>query len=282
MRHANHTMPLWGCNMKKNGFISVTVIYSFFLVFLSLMLYIVTNMVTNRSLLNNMKNTIKDELDNQNIARYIINHDNTLLKEENNYYFQGESPNNYIMINNHMFRIIGIFNYELKLIDNTSFSNEKYNNIENNNYATSTIFNKLNNEYITELQLNDYAKDTTWYIGGIRSIDNDVINNEIGSNKNTGAQIVSKIALPYISDYIYASKTKVISKTSNWLFTSDIWFITRNSTNFTDAYYLSSDGFVKSLNVTNEKLIKPVFYLKKTTKILSGTGTYSDPYKPGV
>lgn len=48
--------------MKKNGFISVTVIYTFFLVFLSLMLYIVTNLVVNRNLLNNMKTTIKNEL----------------------------------------------------------------------------------------------------------------------------------------------------------------------------------------------------------------------------
>ena len=46
--------------MKNNkGFISVTVIYAFFLVFLTLMLYIVTNMAVNRNLLNNMKKTIE-------------------------------------------------------------------------------------------------------------------------------------------------------------------------------------------------------------------------------
>ena len=45
--------------MKNNkGFISVTVIYAFFLVFLTLMLYIVTNMAVNRNFLNNMKKTI--------------------------------------------------------------------------------------------------------------------------------------------------------------------------------------------------------------------------------
>ena len=57
--------------MKNNkGFISVTVIYAFFLVFLTLMLYIVTNMAVNRNFLNNMKKTIKSELNDSNFSRY--------------------------------------------------------------------------------------------------------------------------------------------------------------------------------------------------------------------
>ena len=71
--------------MKKNGFISVTVIYTFFLVFLSLMLYIVTNLVVNRNLLNNMKTTIKNELNNSNFNRYLINHCNDLIRMDDSY-----------------------------------------------------------------------------------------------------------------------------------------------------------------------------------------------------
>jgi predicted PurR-regulated permease PerM len=71
--------------MKKNGFISVTVIYTFFLVFLSLMLYIVTNLVVNRNLLNNMKTTIKNELNDSNFNRYLINHCNDLIRMDDSY-----------------------------------------------------------------------------------------------------------------------------------------------------------------------------------------------------
>ena len=97
--------------MKNNkGFISVTVIYAFFLVFLTLMLYIVTNMTVNRNLLNNMKKTIKNELNDSNFSRYLINHyeeDNIKLIrlnstnytygiDDNSYRFIGANHNNYV------------------------------------------------------------------------------------------------------------------------------------------------------------------------------------------
>ena len=58
---------------NSKGFISVTVIYSFFLVFLTLMMFIIVNLVTNRNLLNNMKKTIKNDISDTNFANYLIN-----------------------------------------------------------------------------------------------------------------------------------------------------------------------------------------------------------------
>lgn len=48
--------------MKKNGFMSISIIYTFFLVFISLMLFIVTNMAVNRNMLVKMKEQIKYDI----------------------------------------------------------------------------------------------------------------------------------------------------------------------------------------------------------------------------
>ena len=229
--------------MKKNGFISVTVIYTFFLVFLSLMLYIVTNLVVNRNLLNNMKTTIKNELNDSNFNRYLINHCNDLIRmddsynnsiKDNSYRFVGSNPNNYVSINGNIFRIIGIFD------------------------------------------------------GNVKLIANDIAINEVGENRNTGATVTAKIGLPYISDYIYAGDASnkntygtVISKNNNWLYSSDLWFITRYNLSFTNVYYLGNDGSLILGNINDVRFVRPTFYLKKSTKIVSGDGTRSNPYQIG-
>ena len=58
--------------MNKKGFISISSVYAFFLVFLLLLLFIVNSMVSNRILINNIKNEVKNEVSGIN-KRPIIN-----------------------------------------------------------------------------------------------------------------------------------------------------------------------------------------------------------------
>ena len=237
--------------MKKNGFISVTVIYTFFLVFLSLMLYIVTNLVVNRNLLNNMKTTIKNELNDSNFNRYLINHCNDLIRmddsynnsiKDNSYRFVGSNPNNYVSINGNIFRIIGIFDGNVKLIANDIWQSMNFSS-NSNIYSSSNIYSKINNDYLNGINISDYI-----YAGD-------------ASNKNT-----------------YGT---VISKNNNWLYSSDLWFITRYNLSFTNVYYLGNDGSLILGNINDVRFVRPTFYLKKSTKIVSGDGTRSNPYQIG-
>ena len=273
--------------MKKNGFISVTVIYTFFLVFLSLMLYIVTNLVVNRNLLNNMKTTIKNELNDSNFNRYLINHCTDLIRmdnsynnsiKDNSYRFVGENPNNYVSINGNVFRIIGIFDGNVKLIANDIWQ--------------SMNFSRINNDYLNGINISDYIENKVWYVGGIKDNVNanpkDIANNEIGENRNTGAIVTAKIGLPYISDYIYAGDASnkntygtVISKSNNWLYSSDLWFITRYNLSFTNVYYLGNNGSLILGNINDVRFVRPTFYLKKSIKLVGGNGTISNPYQIG-
>ena len=64
------------------------------------------------------------------------------------------------------------------------------------------------------------------------------------------------------------------------MFVGDSWFITRNtSVSKTEVYYLNSNGNVSSIASDATTIIaRPTFYLKNNIKLLSGEGTYLDPY----
>ena len=301
--------------MKNNkGFISVTVIYAFFLVFLTLMLYIVTNMTVNRNLLNNMKKTIKNELNDSNFSRYLINHyeeDNIKLIrlnstnytygiDDNSYRFTGANPNNYVKFkdSNELYRIIGIFNEKVKLVKATSWKTLSFNTTMDNNYIASNIFNNLNittDSYLISLGNNiKYIDNENWYVGGIdekylSQTGKNIATMEVGDSKNNGVVINAKIGIIYLSDYIYAgdssNKTnygKSITKTNNWLFLNNSWFITRNTiASDIRVYSLNSAGAIISSSPTEVKNVRPAFYLKNNVRLVSGTGKSTDPYVIG-
>lgn len=290
---------------NKKGFISVTVIYTFFLVFLSLMLFIVTNMVVNRNLLNTLKKSIKDDISDTNFTRYLINHSDeekinlTKVTKDNSYRFTGANPNNYIKFSESekTYRMIGIMDGKIKVID-TSYKEIEYNDTLNNSYENTTIKESLNNEYLIALNENirNLLIDSNWYVNSIvRNYSNvDELTDEEISDKKNGKYVTDKIGLPYISDYIYAYDStdseygKKISKTNNWFFQDNIWFLTRvNYNNKMDiqyyeyVFYLKNDGSIDVSLVTDAKNVTPCFYLKSNIKYISGTGSLTDPYIVG-
>lgn len=287
--------------MKKNGFISITVIYSFFLVFLSLMLFIVTNMITNRNLLDNLKKEIKNDITDSNLVRYLMNHSDelNLVKHDDNLEYglndgslryTGTNPSNYLKFKNDskVFRIIGVINGKVKVIDIGKNNTLSYDNTLTNVYINTSIRTFLVTEYQNSMSsLMDYIDEATYYVGGIdESLQNrnaNIIAKEELSNN--GSYVNDYFSLPYISDYIYASSdayNKTITKNNNWMYIrSDMWFLTRNKSNLIQSFYLNSNGVLSIANVTDNKYINKVFFIKGNLSIISGTGTNRDPYIVG-
>lgn len=287
--------------MKKNGFISITIIYSFFLVFLSLMLFIVTNMITNRNLLDNLKKEIKNDITDSNLVRYLMNHSDelNLVKHDDkleyglndgSLRYTGTNPSNYLKFKNDykVFRIIGVINGKVKVIDIGKNNTLSYDNTLTNVYINTSIRTFLVTEYQNSMSsLMDYIDEATYYVGGIdESLKNrnaNVIAKEELSNN--GSYVNDYFSLPYISDYIYASSdayNKTITKNNNWMYIrSDMWFLTRNKSNLIQSFYLNSNGVLSIANVTDNKYINKVFFIKGNLSIISGTGTNRDPYIVG-
>lgn len=287
--------------MKKNGFISITIIYSFFLVFLSLMLFIVTNMITNRNLLDNLKKEIKNDITDSNLVRYLMNHSDelNLVKHDDkleyglndgSLRYTGTNPSNYLKFKNDykVFRIIGVINGKVKVIDIGKNNTLSYDNTLTNVYINTSIRTFLVTEYQNSMSsLMDYIDEATYYVGGIdeslqNSNANIIAKEELSNN---GSYVNDYFSLPYISDYIYASSdayNKTITQNNNWMYIgSDMWFLTRNKSNLIQSFYLNSNGVLSIANVTDNKYINKVFFIKGNLSILSGTGTNRDPYIVG-
>ncbi len=280
---------------KKNGFISITMIYSFFIVFLTLILSIVNGYVNNRNLLNNLKNTIVTDIADTNFTSYLINHADEigLLKYDGVYRYIGNNPNNYVCLiesceEKDMYRIIGIENGKIKIIKNET-SEKEIDTTDTNVYINTSIYNYLNNEYLNSLSDEEKKLITlfNWYTGGVDIkylTDNplDFYQYEIGTNKNIGVSIKAYIGLPFVSDYIFASRNyeKKYTKEDNWLYLNNMWFITRVSNYYNYQYYLNDDGNVNLGLVSEIKRIRPVMYLKGNVinKDIKADGSLDAPF----
>ena len=76
-----------------------------------------------------------------------------VYENNNNYYYYGDEPNNYILINNKTYRILGIENNKIKLISN---NNELKKYEEDNNYPTiNDILNSIKEE-VNKYNINEY------------------------------------------------------------------------------------------------------------------------------
>ena len=119
----------------KKGFLSTSMVYSFFLIFLMVLIFIVANLINNRTLVSRINSDIKESIYSSNFSGYLINNDidnlvyhNNDELNDNSYRFVGDANNNYVCFATditpcpaeNLYRIIGVLNdngeYQVKLI----------------------------------------------------------------------------------------------------------------------------------------------------------------------
>lgn len=286
---------------NKRGFLSISVVYSFFVVFLALLLFIVNNFINNRMLLDNMETKIKEDISDMTFARYLTNHSeelglvhhNSRLENgasDNSYRYVGANPNNYITFNNELYRIIGVIDGKVRIIKNASSISSPVSTKDTNYFINTDIYNYLNTTFLNSLGTSiDLISISTFYVDGLEvSAKTDtlktVYDNEVGANRHDAIHLNMKIGLLYLSDYAYATDVtnygKTISGTDNWLNTrQSFWAISRLISSNNEFFYIDSGGNINTSNVSANLQIRPVFSLVSEVKLASGTGTQTDPYR---
>ena len=191
-----------------------------------------------------------------------------------------------------LYRIIGVFGSEVKLIKATSYGSYKWNSSENNTWRTSSIRTTLNSTYLSSLSATwqNKIENHSWKVGG--TVDDNLSNSKIFYNYEVGAfssnmSIGMKIGLMYVSDYGFAASNSYwttalgsyySSKSSNWLYLgTEEWTISRNSNSSQLAFYIN--GGVLFYSVTGSRAIRPCFYLTSSTTYVSGSGSSADPIR---
>ena len=222
--------------------------------------------------------------------------------EDNSYRYAGANPNNYVCFgsdaatcpNTNLYRIIGVFGSEVKLIKATSYGSYQWDS-SSNTWSTSSIRTTLNSAYLSSLSNTWQSKITThtWKVGGINSYSSmakEVYSYEVGNNSNATTDSM-KIGLMYVSDYGFAASnnywTTTLSsynsaKSSNWLYLgSTEWTITRYTITSNIAIPIDYSGYTGGIvmGVMNSFAVRPSFYLTSSTIYVSGSGTSSDPIR---
>ena len=259
---------------------------------------------------------------NQTLADYVISqytgtqgdnalyyHNSTLTNGagDNSYRYAGasDSVNNYICLGSdattcpdaNLFRIIGVFGDQTKVIRAKSVGDKEWNTSDDNTWSTSSLNTYLNGEYLTSLgTLADKIATTTWKVE-VAGARNDIYLNdvpkiayqyEVGSSASS-TTVDKKIGLMYVTDYGFAADssgwTKYLmdynSNTSkNWLYLgSDEWTILSSRGGTDLAFYVDSTGNVGRSDVTNSNAVRPSFNLLSSTTYVSGSGSMSDPVR---
>ena len=224
---------------------------------------------------------------------------------DNSYRYAGASDNvnNYICLGSdtttcpdaNLFRIIGVFGDQTKVIRAKSIGNQKWNTSDDNTWSSSSLNTYLNGEYLTSLgTIADKIATTTWKVGGgsttyLYDVPKTAYQYEVGSSAST-TTVDKKIGLMYVSDYGFAADqsgwtTKLDSYSNNtsknWLsLGSNEWTISRCPDGSSNAFRMYSTGDVvyNQVNMYNFA-VRPTFSLLSSVTYARGNGTSSDPIR---
>ena len=229
---------------------------------------------------------------------------------DNSYRYSGANPNNYVCFgsdaascpSDNLYRIIGVFGNEVKIIKSTSYGNYAWDSGSDNTWNSSTkpestkpdIRTTLNSTFLGTLSSTWQNKIAThaYKVGGMSfsttNTAKQYYNTEVGSSSSSTTDSM-KIGLMYVSDYGFAASNShwttelynYESATSdNWLYLgSSEWTISRYSDTSHYAFRVYSSGFVDNYTVNRSFGVRPVFYLTSSITYASGSGLSTDPIR---
>ena len=243
------------------------------------------------------------------------------LDPDGNLRYVGVNPDNYVWFNNELWRIIGVFDGQAKIIRNEYYSTAMQWHVDGENDWTSSIAQTtLNGTYLSSIQTNDSTSysyidlDHVWNLGGLPE-DTDTFTRaniygfERGTTVYEGRFDIWKgaVGLMYASDYGYSTSgdssicdsvimwywrekkdssafTECAEK--SWLYDSSTdgqWTLTPHSEWWYGVFRVKYDGHLDPNDeADDENAVRPVLFLKSSVKISDGKGTYDEPYQLGL
>ena len=243
----------------------------------------------------------------------IYYHNSTLTNGagDNSYRYAGANPNNYVCFGSsesicpdaNLFRIIGVFENQVKVIRVKSESSQMWNKSVSNTWSTSGLNTYLNGTYLTSLgNLSDKIAIATWKVGGniheniVKVTPSVAFQNEIIGTAES-ATFNAKIGLMYVTDYYYAASPSAwtlvgynesdatkdyrAATSVNWLYLRNHeWTITRVSDNSQTVFLVGAEGNTFSyLAFDLECEVRPTFSLEPSVTYVSGSGTMDNPIR---
>ena len=223
---------------------------------------------------------------------------------DNSYRYAGANPNNYVCFGStttpcpaeNLYRIIGVFGNEVKLIKSTSYGNYVWDSGGSNTWDATTkpyMYTTLNSTYLNSLgnAWSSIIETHSYEVGGMAWNNSytakEYYDVEVGSSQS-GYEELMKIGLMYVSDYGFAASpdywgTRLWYYSDaigyNWLYSgSNELTISRDSGDSRYVFRVNSSGGVyNDGSAALSYAVRPSFYLTSSTTYVSGSGAATDP-----
>lgn len=220
--------------------------------------------------------------------------------------YVGSNPNNYVRFNNELWRIIGVFNGQVKIMKNDFYSTGiAWDTNNTNDWSSASLQTELNTTYwntIDSTYQNMVDQNHIWNLGGASySTTNfqreNIYNLERGTTVYTGRPTtwMGKVGLMYPSDYGYSTSSTdnncsldlnswnnyADCYNNSWIYNSSYeqWTITPRSDNSALVVVIRVPGNIdgNDANYASDG-VRPVLYLKANVKVESGSGSNTNPF----
>lgn len=218
--------------------------------------------------------------------------------------FRGENVNNYVQLDNNLWRIVKITsNNNVVLISEegagyTKPWDNRYNPEKLYESGVNTYSNSRIKDYLDKLYNNPSekegenilsSKDKKRIVPFNVCISKRLTTSESKDNSVECSEVLKdqKLGLLTLSDYMFASvdencknSTTKSCKNYNYLtIKKDWWLVTGNKEDTSTVFQVASNGSAKAVNASNYAEVRPVIYLNAKTLYKSGNGTLEKPYK---
>lgn len=188
----------------------------------------------------------------------LVNKGSGLYDGDNGFYvYKGNNPNNYVLFNNELWRIMSVDNDLIKIIKKDSIGNMAFDKDDSNEWKESSLYEYLNYDYYDTLD-SKYKKIVNGDIGIMSMAD------YIEANSNL--KLCGSLDLYFRNDE-KCLKTNYINGTA--------WTLTKEE----DTVFYVGNTYFNDIRPSDSSFgVLPVLYLDKNIK-LYGKGTLQNPYK---
>ena len=223
---------------------------------------------------------------------------------DGSYVFRGEDVNNYVELENSLWRIVKVTNDGNIVLVNQNGAgysqpwDDRYNEARRyesgiNEYRASRVKEYLGKIYKNPskddqedvLSKNDKSKIVSYSLCiGKRtptseSSDNSIECSSVYENQKLGLLTLSDYMMASIDPNCKSSETRSCKNYNYLVIDSDWWLATANSENDSTVYMVDRNGVVEPDNASNYAIVRPVIYLNSKVMYKSGNGTLEKPFK---